>query len=145
VNSYVLDARVAAKWFLPPGQEQLAAEARLVLHALSSGTCNLVAPDLFWPEMGNILWKAARLGRISGAVYDAAVDSLDGLSITTVSSRPLLRSAAGIARAFDRSVYDCTYVALAVESNTPLLTADERLANALSARFPLRWLGAVSF
>lgn len=143
MNSYVLDASVAAKWFLPPEQEQLAAEARLVLRDFSSGTCNLMAPDLFWPEMGNILWKAARLGRITGAVCDAAVHSLDGLGITTAPSRPLLRSAIGIARAFDRSVYDCTYVALAVESNRPLLTADERLANALAARFPIRWLGGV--
>ena len=48
-----------------------------------------------------------------------------------------------IASAFDRSVYDGMYVALAVATNTPLLTADERLANALAARFPVRWLGAV--
>ncbi len=145
MTSYVLDASVAAKWFLPPGQEPFADEARMVLRDFSSGRCNLVAPDLFWPEMGNILWKAVRLGRISGTVCDAAVQSLEGLSLTAVSSRALLRNAVAIARAFDWSVYDCAYVALAVDSNIPLLTADERLANALSARFPIRWLGALSF
>jgi predicted nucleic acid-binding protein len=40
-----------------------------------------------------------------------------------------------IAFAYDRSVYDCLYVALAVQSKTDLITADERLANALAARF----------
>jgi predicted nucleic acid-binding protein len=144
VTSYVLDASVAAKWFLPAGEEQFAAEALVVLHDFASGTCNLVAPDLFWPEMGNILWKAARLGRISGRVCDAAVHSLQALNITTVPSKRLLESAIAIARAFDRSVYDCAYVALAVESNVPLLTADERLANALAARFPIRWLGTLA-
>jgi predicted nucleic acid-binding protein len=144
VTSYVLDASVAAKWFLPPAEEQLATEARALLRAFSSGSFHLTAPDLFWPDMGNILWKAARLGRISGAVCDAAVQSLECLSIKTVASGPLLKSAVDIARAFDRPVYDCVYVALAIESNVPFLTADERLANALAARFPIRWLGSMS-
>jgi predicted nucleic acid-binding protein len=30
----------------------------------------------------------------------------------------------------------------AILSNAPLVTADERLANALAARYPVRWLGA---
>jgi len=33
-------------------------------------------------------------------------------------------------------------VALAVREKVELITADERLANALAARFPVRWLGA---
>ena len=47
------------------------------------------------------------------------------------------------AATFSRTVYDGVYVALAVHSNMPLVTADERLANALAARFPIRWLGAL--
>ena len=43
-----------------------------------------------------------------------------------------------------RAVYDCLYVALAVQSKSDLVTADERLANALAARFPVKWLGAFS-
>jgi predicted nucleic acid-binding protein len=143
VTSYVLDASVAAKWFLPPEQEPLATEARTVLRNYSSGDCRLVVPDLFWPEMGIVLWKAARSGRISPRSRDAAVEILETSGIRTVPSLPLLKIALAIALRFDRPLYDCEYVALAVESNTPLLTADERLANALSARFPIRWLGAL--
>jgi hypothetical protein len=41
-----------------------------------------------------------------------------------------------------RSVYDCLYVAIAVQSETQFITADERLANALAARLPVKWRGA---
>jgi predicted nucleic acid-binding protein len=140
-----LDASVAAKWFLPPAQEPLAAEAQMLLKRFSLGDCNLIVPDLFWPEMGNILRKAARSGRITTKSCEAAVAALEGSGIRTAPSLPLLKNAMAIALAFDRTVYDSEYLALAVESSFPLLTADERLANALSARFPIRWLGALTF
>jgi len=34
------------------------------------------------------------------------------------------------------------YVGLAVQSETQFITADERLANALAAPLPVKWLGA---
>jgi predicted nucleic acid-binding protein len=61
----------------------------------------------------------------------------------TVPSLKLLENAFQIATAYGRTVYDCLYVALAVQTNAQLITADERLANALAARFPVKWLGAV--
>jgi predicted nucleic acid-binding protein len=39
--------------------------------------------------------------------------------------------------------YDGLYVSLAVASKATLVTADERMANALAAHFPVRWLGAI--
>jgi predicted nucleic acid-binding protein len=60
-----------------------------------------------------------------------------------VPSLKLLDSAFQIATAFERTVYDSLYVALAVHSNAQLITADERLANSLAAQFPVKWLGAI--
>ena len=144
MTSYVLDASVAAKWFLPPGKELLVDEAVRVLRAFQSGDCRLMAPDLFWAEMGNILWKAVRMGRMPAASCDAAVQSLGQVGIATFPCLPLLKDAMAIAMAFDRTVCDAVYVALALVSDAPLVTADERLANALAVRFPVRWLGALS-
>jgi predicted nucleic acid-binding protein len=53
-----------------------------------------------------------------------------------------LPDALKIALVHDRSVYDCLYVALAIQFKVQMITADERLANALAARFPVKWLGA---
>jgi predicted nucleic acid-binding protein len=61
----------------------------------------------------------------------------------SVSSLALLEDAFAIASAFDRTVYDGLYVALALMSKTELITADERLANALAAHLPVKWLGSL--
>ena len=143
MSSYVLDASVAAKWFLPPNQELFVDQASRLLRRFSAGDCRFVVPDLFWSEMGNILWKAVRNRRMSEAACEAAITSLESIGIATFPCRPLLRSAMDIAVIFDRTLYDSMYVALAVESNAPLLTADERLANALATLFPICWLGAL--
>ena len=144
MRSYVLDASVAAKWFLPPAQETLSGESLDLLHQYAGGNIRLIVPDLFWPESGNILWKAARNGRISRKSAEESMLALTGLKIATSPTLGLLEDAWAIAMAFDRTVYDCIYVALAVASRRPLVTADERLANALASRFPVRWLGSAT-
>jgi predicted nucleic acid-binding protein len=142
VTTFVLDASVAAKWFLPSG-ETLAGEAVALLKRFAGGRLGLLVPDLFWPEVGNIFWKASRGGRMSKGAAREAVASMSSCGIRTAPSQPLLGQALEIAAEFDRTVYDAIYVALAVESNHPLVTADERLANAVAAYFPVRWLGTL--
>jgi predicted nucleic acid-binding protein len=144
VIAYVLDASVAAKWFLPRAGETNTAEALQLLRDYSTGAVDLTVPDLFWPEFGNILWKAVRPGRISRRSAEEAILSLERQQISTAPTAKLLADAFAIAASFDRTVYDAVYVALAIASDAPLLTADERLVNALAARFPVRWLGAYS-
>jgi predicted nucleic acid-binding protein len=61
----------------------------------------------------------------------------------TVGSFAILPEALAIASFFGRTVYDSIYVALAVTSKTQLVTADERLANALAAHLPVKWLGSL--
>jgi predicted nucleic acid-binding protein len=143
VTTCVLDASVAAKWFLPPAHETLTEEAFGLLERYARGRTRLLVPDLFWPEFGNILWKCVRLGRISRQSAEAAIAAMEERKIPTAPTSSLLKDAFAIAATFDRTVYDCIYVALAVASNGPLVTADERLANALAATFPVRWLGAL--
>ena len=138
----VLDSGVAAKWFLPEKDEPLASEALELLHNYVAGKVRFVVPDLFWSEFGIILWKAVRQGRCSAASAEKAISNMLRHKLPTVPTANLVDTALSIALAFDRTVYDSTYVALAVATKSYMVTADEHLANALAAHLPVRWLGS---
>jgi predicted nucleic acid-binding protein len=144
LTTFVLDAGVAAKWFLPAPAEDLVPEAFQLLRQYELGELDFVVPDLFWAEFGNLAWNAARRGRWPTTDAMTAVREILSRQFLTFSSRELLNPAFEIAGRFDRTVYDSLYVALAVELHTDLITADERLVNALAARFPVKWLGSFS-
>ena len=140
----VLDASVALKWVIPAANETLIAESVQLLKRYTDGEVDFIVPDIFWAEIANVLWKGARQHQWPQATAEAAASAIRDRALTTVSSRSLLADALKIAFAHDRSVYDCLYVALAIQSKTQMVTADERLANALAAHLPVKWLGAFS-
>ena len=143
MKALVLDASVAAKWFLPSENEPLTLEAKQLLVAHTRDEIAFVVPDFFWAEMGNVLWKAVRTKRISVAQMWARLADVRKLPVLTCASSDLIEDAMRIALRFNRSIYDSLYVALAVESATEMVTADERLANSLAAHLPVKWLGAI--
>jgi predicted nucleic acid-binding protein len=141
VKTYVVDASVAAKWILPASGETLTREALELLKSYAVGEVRFIVPDLFWAELANILWKAVRQARLRASLAESGLHAMRDRNFPTISSHTLLVEAFAIATAFDRTVYDALYVALAVDSKSQLVTADERLANALAAHLPVRWLG----
>jgi predicted nucleic acid-binding protein len=140
----VLDASVAVKWVIPPESEALTDESLHLLQRYMKGDINFIVPDVFWPEVGNVLWKGFQQRRWTKTFAETAVPKIMERGFFTVSSMTLLPEALKIAFARERSVYDCLYVALAIQFKTELITADERLANALAARLPVKWLGGFS-
>lgn len=143
MSLFVLDVSVAAKWALRETRERLVAEALDLLYRYGRDEVQFVVPDLFWVEFGNVLWKAIRVGRCTRAVAETSMTEMRERKLPTVSSYALIEQALAIAMAFDRTVYDSLYVALAVQAHAQLITADEKLANALAAHLPVKWLGAL--
>jgi predicted nucleic acid-binding protein len=141
VKTFVVDASVGAKWASPEIVEPLADRADRFLRAYVEGTVQVVVPDLFWIEIGNFLWKAAKRGEITVALAGRGLEAMLNRDFPTVPSRAVLPEALKIAVDCGRTVFDSTYVALAVATGNELLTADERMVNALGSRFPVRWLG----
>jgi predicted nucleic acid-binding protein len=142
LTALVLDASVAMKWTILSAKETLTAESLQLLKRYTDGDINFIVPDVFWAEIGNVLWKGVRQRRWPQTVAERATSEIRSRDFFTVSSLELLPEALNIAFVHDRSVYDCLYVALAVQFKIEMITADERLANALSARLPVKWLGA---
>jgi predicted nucleic acid-binding protein len=143
VSLFVVDASVAAKWFLPAQGETLTDEALELLYRYTTSQIRFIVPDLFWAEFANILWKAVRQGRWTKDAADTAIAAMKDRNLPTVPSLALLEAAIAIANTFQRTVYDSLYVALAIISKAQLLTADERLARALAATLPVKWLGSL--
>ena len=143
MTTYVIDASVAAKWFLPSAGEPLAQEALRLLRGYAEGRWQFAVPGLFWPECANIFWKAMRQDRWAQRDAERALAALKSRNLPTTPSLELLEDSFSIAAAFGRTVYDSLYVALAVRLNCELVTADARLANASAAYLPVKWLGAV--
>jgi predicted nucleic acid-binding protein len=143
LSSWIVDASVAAKWVLPSLDEPYAAEAVSLLDQYTRGETELFVPDLFWPELGNLLSTACGRGRITEAQARQGLESTLAFDFPSTPTASLVADAFTIARAYGGSVYDAVYVALSMSTNRPLVTADERLANSLAAHFPVRWLGAL--
>lgn len=138
----VVDVSVGVKWFLL-GDEPLKDRARDLLAEAAVGEVEFLVPDLFWVELGNVLWKAVRRQRCTEA---QAVESLlraRQLDLPAVPlSTQLLEQTFEIANRYGQSFYDSLYVATAVSQQATLVTADEKLANATAAHLPVKWLGS---
>jgi predicted nucleic acid-binding protein len=140
LTRFVLDVSTAAKWVIP-GDEPLREEANGLLKQHRRAEIDFIVPDLFWAELGNVLWKTVRTGRQSRPHAEQALREMRTLDFVTIPTQEVSDDALSIACATERSFYDSVYVALAVQSGVSMVTADERLANALGTRWPVRWLG----
>jgi predicted nucleic acid-binding protein len=123
----VVDASVTAKWYFPePGAD--AADRVLADHI--AGERELLAPDLIVPEFTNVLWKRVRRRECSRAAATEILELWEVDRPSLVPSSELAARALELAIRLDQPVYDCVYLALALEIEAPLVTADRQLARA---------------
>lgn len=123
----VVDASVAVKWYFPElGWQQAAA---LLEGRLDEGR-ELLAPDLIAVELTSVLRKKIKLSQCQPerAFEILALWRVDQPEL--VSSVELTPRALELSLLLDHSVYDCLYIAAAIESDARLVTADARMASA---------------
>ena len=87
--------------------------------------------------------EAAREAKADLCCTQSPLWHFPDLKIPTIPSFDLVPHALRLAVTHRRTVYDSVYVALALRAKANLITADERLANALAAHLPVKWLGAL--
>jgi predicted nucleic acid-binding protein len=125
---------VALKWFIP---EIHSAAAERLLHP--GYYC--LAPELIIIECADALRKHVRRGGV--APVDAARMIAELLSVvSTPYTAHLAPEAFRISLDHNRRAYDSLYVAMAVEEGCPLVTADQRLLDAVAPSFAdsLLWI-----
>jgi predicted nucleic acid-binding protein len=125
MNRLVLDASILVKLFI--NEEGSRSAANLVGKAKV-----LIAPDLLWAEAGNVLWKYCRRRELKADEAAAILADMVRMPIEILPSRDFIETALNLAIHSDRTVYDCLYLAAAVQEKGILLTADERLVNAFT-------------
>ena len=129
----IADASILLCAFFP---DESQAQAQALLRDHASGRERLKAPTLVVYEVTNAVWQAERRGRISSAQAEQILRAAAGLEIELLplewgESLPL-------ARKFNRSAYDAAYLSLAERLSERLITADERLYNAVHSK--LKWV-----
>jgi predicted nucleic acid-binding protein len=129
LTALVLDNSVLVQVYVP---DEMAGRAILAIHPDNE----LHVPELLPVEFGNALWKKVRRGVITAADALSVAAALPDLPLRYHSTLSLLPDALALAIRFDRTVYDCLYVALAQRLECRFVTADRRLYNALAETLP---------
>ena len=128
----VVDASVAAKWYVPEEHSQQALELR---DDFRSRRVDLIAPHLLLYEVANGLRYSPELS--PDQILDAT-DALITMQITLIHlDPPHWRRAVGNALRFDISLYDSAYYTTAESHALRLLTADRRLFRKLHGKSTL--------
>ena len=118
----VVDSSVAIKWVV---EEEGSDNARSVSHAM------LEAPDLLLIECANILWKKVILADLNPREAGERWQLLLQAPVRFTSSPDLLETALRISLDLKHRVYDCVYLALALQLEVALITADSKLVTAV--------------
>jgi predicted nucleic acid-binding protein len=128
--SLVLDCSVAMSWCF---EEEAGDYADRVLDALEEGEA--FVPSV-WPlEVANVLVVAERRGRLKVGESARFLELLQSLPIFVeeVSLPRATGAVLSLARELDLSVYDASYLELAMRSGVALATHDQALAKAANA------------
>ncbi len=118
--TFVIDANVGVKWFI---EEPRSLAARKILE---KGTA-FIAPDIFIPEICNVVWKKVRKQEITAEQGQAIVNNIPTILDYYVPSSDLASRAFVLAVQYNHPVYDCLYLALAERDSFTLVTDNAKL------------------
>jgi predicted nucleic acid-binding protein len=124
VTAVVVDASIAAAWFLPDECNDAADQLMADLRSAPGRV-----PSLFWFETRNLFLTAERRGRLAAGEAALSMAQLRGLPLQDegAGGDPLVLA---LAARHAISAYDASYLALAIQLALPLATTDKRLADA---------------
>jgi len=127
----VLDASMALAWIFPRQKQAEKVCADRALDLMDSVMATV--PNLWHLEVANGLLVGERRKVIAATQVDDYLDQLDALPIRSDDTVPQARRShiMALARRWGLTVYDATYLELALRSRAVLATFDAKLAAAM--------------
>lgn len=123
MNARVLDTSVAVAWYLP---ETFSIEARRWRSQMVDGRVRFIVPTLHYWEIANVLRTYVRRGELeedlAREIYETHLDA--PLEVVDPAKGDVL----DVALAYQATAYDAVYIALSVEQQIPLITAERTTA-----------------
>ena len=123
--AFVLDCSVTVSWLMPDEFPDL----NLLDHVVEKG---VIVPSLWSLEIGNVLLMAERKKRITLEQRQKAIHTLAKLPIVvdTLTSDHAWLETMELAERYDLTLYDASYLELALRRSLPLATFDKSLKRA---------------
>ncbi len=120
-TEYTLDTSVAVKWSL---EEEDSDKAKDLLNRHEAKEIKLFAPDLLLVELANVLhysrcYEPDEIAKI-------VIGVRQNLSVILLNDQ-IIHKALQFSAKFEVPVYDMVFLAIAVQSDRALITADERM------------------
>jgi len=124
-RAWVIDASVGFAW-VHPDQATPATDA--LLQQVEAGA-TVVVPMLWFAEMANTLLVMQRRKKLTAAERKAALDTLNRLHLTVdeEAGRAAFQKTSQLAEKHGLSVYDATYLEIALRRKLPLASRDTAL------------------
>ena len=127
MSAFVLDCSIAVAWLF---DDEATPETDALLDRLRDDSA--LVPGLWRLEIGNVLARAERHKRVSGAQVAAHLDLLDRLPIVTdtETQRRAFREILTLAGSERLTIHDAAYLELAMRQGIALATRDNALIQA---------------
>lgn len=128
--NFVIDNSVTMRWFFGDGKPQELAYAGKVLEAMKEA--NVFVPVTWGLEVANVIARAEAKGLVTEARSGAFLEMLAGVDIEVDAATfaHALSDSLQLARRYKLSVYDASYLELALRLGLALATLDENLRKA---------------
>ncbi len=142
MNPYVVDSSVVFKWYRQPGDEAYVEQAVSVLQHYLEGNIEIHVPDLLFYELGNILRFKEIFSSKDGLTILKETFALD-LQIYPLTLS-LAEEAYRLAREYQITFYDASFLALSNLLQASFVTADQKLYGKIKNLSTVIFLGNIS-
>ena len=130
----IVDASLAVKWLVPEEDSDLALR---LANSWAAAGIRRVAHRWFPVEVASALHKRVLRGELSPSGAAALIDDLSDYEVILYDRTPVHYHAFRIAAELrQRWIYDSFYLALAIELDCPLWTADRNFFHAAIQNYP---------